>query len=136
MGRVVVHFDGASVSTGGQYHGGWGYTIEGEGMEHEGCGRVAASGQATNNVAEYTAILEALEFLRSRGYQGPVRILGDSQLVVRQFSGEYQVRAPHLKPHHQKLLELASSFSHVEMEWVPRELNQRADALSKRGLTG
>jgi ribonuclease HI len=59
---------------------------------------------------------------------------GDSQLVIRQMNGEYEVRAEHLKAYHDWLAQLARSFPKVEFRWVPREENAMADALSKRAV--
>ncbi len=135
-GPVTVHFDGASVAG----RAAWGFTVDGAGLDHEACGRVLPRGgppgspDSTNNVAEYTAAVRALEYLRERGYRGPVEMLGDSQLVVRQFRGEYTVRAAHLLPLFERLQDLARGFERVSFEWVPRELNRRADSLSKEGL--
>ena len=135
MERAVVHFDGASASISGHYVGGWGCVVEGPGFVHEDFGNLRLPGDlATNNVAEYTAAVKALEYLVSRGFHGVVEVYGDSQLVIRQFSGEYRVRASHLKPYHERLLALAQKFSKVTFTWVPREENYRADALSKQGL--
>ncbi|EQD47952.1 ribonuclease H [mine drainage metagenome] len=61
-------------------------------------------------------------------------IRGDSQLVIRQSTGEYAVRTAHLKPLHLRLMELTRGFDRVRFRWVPREQNQRADGLSKQGL--
>ena len=49
-------------------------------------------------------------------------------------TGEYEVKAEHLRPYHEWLTQLAGKFSSVSWEWVPREQNQRADALSKQAL--
>jgi len=78
--------------------------------------------------------IRALEQLRSMGYAGEVIVHGDSELVIRQMNGEYQVRAEHLKPYHDWLGQLAKSFRKVGFRWVPREENTIADALSKRAV--
>lgn len=133
---VQVQFDGASIGA----RAGWGFTVQGAGIDHEGHGGLrvegpdASSRSTTNNVAEYTGAIRALEYLLSRGYRGPVAVFGDSQLIVRQFQGEYRVRAEHLVPLYERLRSLAREFERVSFEWVPRELNRRADALSKQGL--
>ena len=92
------------------------------------------SENATNNVAEYSAAIQALERLRGLGYIGAVEVYGDSQLVIRQMNGEYQVRADHLRSYHEWLRKLAGSFVSVSWTWVPREQNGRADALSKQAI--
>jgi ribonuclease HI len=56
---------------------------------------------------------------------------GDSQLVVRQYSGEYSVNAPLLIPLWQQLKKAASYFASVQLVWIPREQNEAADAESR-----
>lgn len=131
-----VHFDGACEPPTGGGIATYGFVVEGEGLDHEEYGPAVRPGaeHATNNVAEYVAAIRALEFLASRGFKGRVELLGDSQLVIRQMQGEYEVRAPHLKAYHARLEALAKQFSHVEFRWVPREQNERADDLSKRAV--
>ncbi|MHB1866510.1 MAG: ribonuclease HI [Thermoplasmata archaeon] len=138
MARVVVHFDGACEPARGGGVAAYGFTVEGEGQDREASGLAVPRNDpsATNNVAEYVGAIRALEFLARSGYSGPVEIRGDSQLVIRQSTGEYAVRTAHLKPLHDRLMELTKSFEEVRFRWVPREENQRADALSKQGLLG
>jgi len=136
QGPVEVHFDGACEERGGQRVAAWGYTLEGAGLRHEDFGLAVPPGdaRATNNVAEYVGAICALEWLARNGYAGEVRLAGDSQLVIRQMTGEYRVRAPGLQPYHDRLEQLARSFRTVEFRWVPRAVNARADALSKQGI--
>lgn len=110
--------------------------VTGEGMEYEESGLAVPpwTPRATNNVAEYTAAMRALEYLRSRSYDGGVVMVGDSQLVVNQMRGEYEVKAEHLKPYYDHLVALAQRFHEVRWEWIPREENVRADELSKEAL--
>jgi ribonuclease HI len=133
---VTVHFDGACQPPKGPGIATFGYLIEGEGLYAEESGLAAPpySERSTNNVAEYVAASRALEWLLAQKYRGAVVMMGDSQLVIRQMTGEYEVRAEHLGPYHEWLGQLAGQFSHVEWKWVPREENRVADALSKRAL--
>ena len=133
---VLVRFDGSCQPPGGGGVAGWGFVIEGPGVHFEECGLATRpySPHSTNNVAEYVGAIRALEQLRSMGYTGEVIVEGDSQLVVRQMKGEYEVRAEHLKAYHEWLSQLARSFHRVEFRWIPREENTRADALSKRAV--
>ncbi len=135
-GPVLVHFDGACEEVGGRRVAAYGYTLEGAGLRHDDFGLAVPPGhlRATNNVAEYVGAICALEWLVRHGYAGEVRLRGDSQLVVRQMSGEYRVRAEHLLPYHERLRQLAGSFRKVDFLWVPRDENARADALSKQGI--
>lgn len=133
---VVVHFDGSCQPPAGGGVAGWGFLIEGPGLRFEECGLATRpySPHSTNNVAEYVGAIRALEELRATGYAGEVVVEGDSQLVIRQMNGEYEVRAPHLKAYHERLRQLANGFRKVEFRWVPREENTVADALSKRAV--
>jgi ribonuclease HI len=135
-GPVQVHFDGACEDVEGRRVAAYGYALEGAGLRHEDFGLAVPPGhpRATNNVAEYVGAICALEWLVRHGYAGDVRLAGDSQLVVRQMTGAYRVLADHLRPYHERLLQLARAFHHVDFEWVPREENARADELSKRGV--
>lgn len=130
---VRVHFDGACEPARGGGVATYGFTVEGPGIDYEERGLAVRpwSPRATNNVAEYTAATRALEYLQGRGFRGHVLMYGDSQLIVRQMTGEYEVKASHLKEYHRHLKHLASRFEEVRFEWVPRSENQRADALSK-----
>ncbi|MGC8915914.1 MAG: ribonuclease HI family protein [Thermoanaerobaculum sp.] len=92
-------------------------------------------GQATNNVAEYAALLAALGRLRELGAT-EVEIRTDSQLLARQLAGEYRVRAPHLQPLWRRAQELLGRFSRVAIRFVPREQNARADALAEQAIAG
>jgi|SRR5271170_4079685 len=133
---VRVHFDGACQPPRGGGIATFGYTIEGGGFDLEEAGLAVRpySERATNNVAEYAGAIQALYRLHGLGYAGPVEMFGDSQLVIRQMKGEYEVKADHLRPYHEWLTLLAKNFSSVRWEWVPREQNPRADALSKQAL--
>jgi ribonuclease HI len=134
--HVEVHFDGACEPPRGGGVATFGFVVSGAGLYHEDCGLAVRPHvpHATNNVAEYVAAIRALEWLRGEGYRGRVVMYGDSQLVVRQMNGAYRVRKEHLKAYHERLEQLAKEFARVEFEWVPREENQPADALSKRAL--
>jgi ribonuclease HI len=85
-------------------------------------------GQATNNVAEWTALCIGLEAAVER----PIRRLAvrlDSELVVKQMRGEYRVKNPALQPLHRRARALVSRFEHVDIKHVPRKQNALADAL-------
>ncbi|MCI4356960.1 MAG: ribonuclease HI family protein [Thermoplasmata archaeon] len=134
---VRVHFDGACEPARGGGIATYGFVVEGADLDHEEFGLAVPPGseRATNNVAEYVAATRALEYLVSRGFRGTVIVLGDSQLVVRQMAGEYEVRAEHLRPYHEHLGNLAARVGNVRFDWVPREENTRADLLSKRAIS-
>ncbi|HTP55625.1 MAG TPA: ribonuclease HI family protein [Thermoplasmata archaeon] len=133
---AIVHFDGACQTVGGRRVAAYGCTVEGPGLAHEESGLAVPPDhpRATNNVAEYVGAIRALEWLTAVPYRGEVVVFGDSELVVRQMRGEYEVRADHLRPYHERLRQLVDRFSHVEFRWLRREENRRADALSKDGI--
>lgn len=85
-------------------------------------------GIATNNVAEWTALLLGLQAAANRGIRRlAVRL--DSELVVRQVRGEYRVKHVDLKPLHRRALVLLKRFEHVDVRHVPRKQNAVADRL-------
>lgn len=89
----------------------------------------------SNNVAEYTGIIKALEWmlLNKIGEDKEMIIVrGDSQLVVNQIKGKWKVRAPRIVPLHQKVMSLISKFKVIDIEWVSREQNKEADRLSNK----
>jgi len=133
---VRVMFDGACQLTPRGRIAAFGFVVSGPAHSREECGLAVApnSPRATNNVAEYVAAIRALEWLLASGYRGRVELLGDSELVVRQMKGEYQIRADHLREYYARLRQLADSFEAVAIDWVPREQNIHADALSKEGI--
>jgi len=135
-GPLHVHFDGACQPPRGGGVATFGFTVEGPGLYYEESGLATRpyGDHATNNVAEYVAAIRALEWIRGQGYRGEVTVSGDSQLVIRQFEGTYEVRKEHLKAYHERLHQLASEFRSCRFEWVPREENRRADELSKEAL--
>ncbi len=89
-------------------------------------------GRTTNNVAEYSAMIRALEEARSLGCER-IRVLTDSELMAHQINGKYAVKAPHLVPLFQRARTLLAQFDHAIVSHVRRELNRRADALSNIG---
>lgn len=103
----------------------------------EGCGLVGAGmlgNNVSNNVAEYTGVIRGMECLLATGHCGKLDVRGDSQLAIRQLLGLYAVRAPRLIPLHNRVLELKKGFKVVTFEWIPRDLNEAADALSRKAF--
>lgn len=95
----------------------------------------ARIGMTTNNVAEYQALITGLETALDRGARR-VRVLSDSELLVRQMRREYKVRDQGLKELFLEAVSLARRFDHVDIKYVPREENAAADALVNRALDG
>ena len=125
--KATIHTDGASLGNPGP--GGIGAVIEFAGRRVEVCEHI---GVATNNVAEYTALVRALEEARRIG-AGSVHIYMDSELIVRQVAGPYKVKNEGLIPLYERVKELLKSFKSYRIEHIPRERNTEADKLSKQG---
>jgi ribonuclease HI len=88
---------------------------------------------ATNNVAEYTALVKALEWLLANYLNSDsVQINSDSQLVVKQLSGEYKVKSKRILPFYREVLLLKKKFKDIEIRWIAREENIEADALTNK----
>ena len=87
-------------------------------------------GIATNNVAEYRALIRGLEEARALGTD-TVEVYTDSELLTRQLSGQYGVHSPHLQPLYRRARALLRLFKSVTIHHIPRAQNQRADALAK-----
>lgn len=93
-----------------------------------------AIGNTTNNEAEYRALLRGLEIAGKHG--NAIEVRTDSELMARQLKGSYKVRAEHLKPLHEQATRALKRFKQSTIVIIPRELNQRADALANQALDG
>ncbi|HEX7159776.1 MAG TPA: YbgC/FadM family acyl-CoA thioesterase [Trebonia sp.] len=128
MDHVIVYTDGASRGNPGPAGAGW-LLVDGDGQVcEEG---VLPLGRTTNNVAEYRAVIAALERARELGATR-VTLRSDSELLIQQLSGAYRVRAERLQPLYRRVQELACAFERVTYEHVPREQNRRADRLANQ----
>jgi ribonuclease HI len=92
-------------------------------------------GVATNNVAEYRALLLGLARARALG-ASEVEVVGDSELVAKQLQGIYKVKHPAIRPLHGEALDALRSFERWSIRSVPRAQNARADALVNAALNG
>ena len=90
-------------------------------------------GVATNNVAEYAALLAALEFALHAGARS-LHVRSDSQLMVRQIQGRYKVKNAGLQPLFRRARQLISDLDRFHIEHVRREENKEADALANRAM--
>jgi ribonuclease HI len=90
-------------------------------------------GRATNNVAEYQALLHALRHALERGARR-VRVFSDSELVVRQVNGTYRVKHADMVPLHRQASALMRRFDEAVVAHVRREQNREADRLANRAL--
>src|SRR3990172_5338489 len=101
----------------------------GKGLTHL-AGRL---GRATNNVAEYRALLVALTYARTEGWRA-LRVRTDSELLAKQLLGDYKVKSPDLKPLYDEAQRLIASFIYFAVEAVPRRRTRAADKLANAAL--
>jgi ribonuclease HI len=129
---LTIHTDGASRGNPGD--AAYAYTIEGDSdvsIEEAGC-----LGKMTNNQAEYTALVRALEHALRLGPAHHLVVHSDSELMVKQMKGEYKVKNEELRDLYQQALRLAGKFKQVTLKHVRREHNKRADQLCNDALDG
>ena len=128
--HLIIHIDGASRGNPGP--AAIGVIIQ----DRDGSLKVEISryiGEATNNQAEYRALIAALEeAARLRATHVDIRT--DSKLVAEQIQGNYRVRHPGLRPFFQRALQLLSACRTYTISSIPREQNALADALANKAL--
>jgi ribonuclease HI len=90
-------------------------------------------GRHTNNVAEYYALIAALDYAAASGIKR-LRVYSDSQLIVNQIKGLYKVKHPDLRPLHERAKKQAATLESFTIQYVPREQNGDADALANAAL--
>ena len=124
---AVVHFDGGArpPSNGSAAIG---YTIETDDWYHEDSNPI---GKATNNEAEYQALIRGLETALQKDCTD-VDVRGDSRLIVNQVNGDWKTNEQHLRRFRDRAQELAEEFTTFEITWVDRGENLRADELVDR----
>ena len=130
--KLVIYTDGASRGNPGPAS--YGFIVldeKGKLLREEG----EYIGQTTNNVAEYTAVLKALEWIKKK-YNDRVEIsmFADSKLVAEQLSGRYKIKSPHLKLLIEKIRNLSFDFEDITFSHIPREKNTKADKLANQAL--
>jgi len=128
-GRAHVYFDGGSRGNPGPAAVGW-VIVTGDGIVAEGGHTI---GRATNNQAEYEALIRALRVARDYGFD-EVDVRGDSELIVKQVRGEWSTNDPELREYRVTVRELLTAFESWSLEHVPREINERADDLANEAL--
>src|SRR5580693_1122205 len=102
-----------------------------DGTTHESLGKYI--GRATNNVAEYYALIAALDYAAASGIRR-LRVYSDSQLIVNQIKGLYKVKHPDLRPLHERAKKQAAGLESFTIQYVPREENRDADDLANAAL--
>lgn len=129
MTRAVLRSDGGARGNPGP--AGIGFVIEVDGAQVCAGGRFL--GIATNNVAEYEALIWGLENVRALGHDS-VSVFADSELLVKQINGQYKVKNAGLKPLFAKALALLRTFGAFDVNHVRREDNAAADALANQAM--
>jgi ribonuclease HI len=127
---IVAYCDGGSRGNPGP--AGFGVYIQ------DSAGRVLAElseylGTRTNNFAEYSALLAALQFAIANGHRS-LRVVSDSELMVKQMKGQYRVNSPELRPLYEEARRRVSQVSHFQIQHVLREKNRHADRLANLAM--
>ena len=127
---ITAYCDGGSRGNPGP--AGYGVSIE------DPAGRPIADlseflGVKTNNFAEYSGLLAALEYALRHGH-ARLRVVADSELMVKQMKGQYQVKSPDLRPLWEEAKRRASRLEKFEIQHVLRGKNKRADALANQAM--
>ena len=130
FGFLVAHIDGGARGNPGP--AGYGAVIEDE------VGRPVVElsdylGKQTNNYAEYSGLLAALAYTTRHGFKA-LKVYSDSELMVKQITGQYKVSNPSLKELHAKAIKLIEDLEAFEINHVPREQNREADWLANRAM--
>ena len=128
--RVVVNVDGGARGNPGPAAIAAVVSVDG-GEVIESRGEVI--GHATNNVAEYRALLLGIELAREQG-ASEVELVGDSELIVKQVKGEYRVKDASLRELHGQVSRALREFDRWSIRHVRREENAAADALVNEAL--
>jgi ribonuclease HI len=130
VSRLRLYSDGAARGNPGPAGAG-AVLVEPNGQVVERIGKYL--GIQTNNFAEYMGLLLGLRRAKELGVQ-EVEVYADSELMIRQLGGRYQVKSLSLRPLYEEALELINGFSRVKLVHVPREMNSAADEMSNRAI--
>jgi ribonuclease HI len=127
--EYLIHTDGGARGNPGP--AAFAYTIECSG--HPAIEEKGYIGETTNNIAEYTGLIRALEHAQRLGAKR-LLIHSDSELMIKQMNGAYKVKHPGLLPLYEEADALRQDFEHVTLRHVRREHNKRADRLCNEAL--
>ena len=129
-GEIVAYCDGGSRGNPGP--AGFGVYIQ------DATGGVLAElseylGKRTNNFAEYSGLLAALEFAVTKGHK-KLRVVSDSELMVKQMKGQYRVNSPDLRPLFEEARRRTLQLERFRIEHVLRDKNRHADRLANEAM--
>ena len=128
--RLRVYSDGAARGNPG-LSGAGAVLVEPSGQVVDRVGKFL--GVHTNNYAEYMGLLLGLRRAKDLGVR-EIEVFADSELMIRQLGGRYQVKSATLRPLYQEAVKLLNDFSRVKLVHVPREMNKAADEMSNRAI--
>jgi ribonuclease HI len=128
--RLRVYCDGAARGNPGPAGAG-AVLVEPNGQVVDKLGKFL--GHQTNNYAEYMGLLIGLKRAQELGVR-EVELFADSELMIRQLGGRYQVKAPSLRALYLEALSVMNGFDRVKLMHVPREMNRAADEMSTRAI--
>jgi ribonuclease HI len=131
VSRVTVHVDGGARGNPGPAAIGVVLRDDGEVLEEVG----ETIGEATNNVAEYRALLRGIELAAAHG-ASELELIGDSELVVRQVEGRYKIKNAGMKELHEEVARALRGFDSWSIRHVRRTENLDADRLVNQALDG
>jgi len=128
--KIIAYIDGASRGNPGPAAAG--FTLA-DSNGNQIAGKGFFLGQTTNNIAEYTSFLKALEAAKQAGAE-QLSLYSDSELLVKHINGQYKVKSQRLRPLFRKAVELLNGFKSWQVYHIPREKNQQADDIVNRAL--
>ena len=128
--KIIAHIDGGSRGNPGPAAAGFTLT-DSNGAQLKA--KAFFLGKATNNIAEYTGFLKALEASKQTGAE-QLTVFSDSELLVRQINGQYKVKSEQIRPLFQKAIDLLGGFTSWQVHHIPREQNVQADQLVNKAL--
>jgi phosphoribosylglycinamide formyltransferase-1 len=130
LDKIIVYTDGASRGNPGPAAAGF-ILSDSDGNQLQA--KSFFLGRATNNVAEYTGIIKALEAAQELGAK-QIKVFSDSELLVRQINGRYKVKSEQIRPLFQQAVGLLNEFENYNVQFVPRQNNKEADKLVNQAL--
>lgn len=141
MVEVDIYFDGACKNVKGSRSEPFGYGVA-VFIDNEYSKVFSSYGggkEGTSNISEWegcvAAMNTALEMTQLLNESLEINIFSDSQIITRQFNGEYQIIEPSFKQYFERAKKISEDFNiNLRLCWIRRELNQEADRLSKLGL--
>jgi formyltetrahydrofolate-dependent phosphoribosylglycinamide formyltransferase len=128
--KIIAYTDGASRGNPGPAAAGFILTEPG-GTQLQA--EAMFLGRTTNNVAEYTAVVKALEAAKQIGAK-QIKLFSDSELLVKQINGQYKVKSEQIRPLFRQTFDLLDHFQNWKVQHVTRDKNQQADSLVNKAL--